>query len=116
MTNDHELDSDALWATKLVPFLDLFDTLGRRWSLRVLWELRDGPLSFRRLRDRTGGMSSSVLTDRLRDLRSANVIAHDPTVGGYHLTRVGTEVVSHIIELYWALTGLDDWPPSDDTS
>ncbi|WP_157545734.1 winged helix-turn-helix transcriptional regulator [Hamadaea tsunoensis] len=38
--------------------LDLF---GRRWNLRVVWELRHGPVGFRDLRQRCDNMSSSVL-------------------------------------------------------
>ena len=45
------------------------DLLGRRWALRVLWELRDGPLSFRELRERCDQMSTSVLNQRLAELR-----------------------------------------------
>ena len=42
------------------------DLLGRRWALRVLWELRDGrPVSFRELRERCDQMSTSVLNQRL---------------------------------------------------
>ncbi len=107
LTLDH---TDEDWEGKLAPYLALFDVLGRRWSLRVLWELRDGPLTFRALRERAGGMSSSVLTDRLRDLRTAQVIAHDPA-GGYHLTDIGREVSARIIDLYFALQRRDDWPP-----
>ena len=44
------------------------DLLGRRWSLRMLWELRDGPLGARSLRERCDGMSPSVLYDRLGEL------------------------------------------------
>ena len=29
------------------PIADLFDLLGRRWALRVLWELRDAPADLR---------------------------------------------------------------------
>ena len=49
----------------------LLDLLGRRWALRVLWELRDGPVPFRALQQRCDGMSSSVLNQRLAELRAA---------------------------------------------
>ncbi|HTO53257.1 MAG TPA: transcriptional regulator, partial [Myxococcota bacterium] len=29
------------------PIMAALDLLGRRWALRVLWELRNGPHSFR---------------------------------------------------------------------
>jgi DNA-binding HxlR family transcriptional regulator len=33
------------------PIMAALDLLGRRWALRVLWELRDGALPFRALRE-----------------------------------------------------------------
>ena len=53
------------------------DLLGRRWALRILWELRDGPLGARELRQRCDAMSSSVLYERLRELLSAGLIERD---------------------------------------
>jgi len=52
----------------------LLDLLGRRWSLRILWELRDGPATFRSLQERCEGPSPSVLNTRLRELRDAGLI------------------------------------------
>lgn len=49
--------------------------LGRRWALRLAWELRDGPLGFRNLQSRCDAMSSSVLSQRLAELRAAWVVA-----------------------------------------
>ncbi len=51
----------------------LFDLLGRRWSMRVIWELRDGPMTFRELQAGCGGISSSVLSQRLTELREAGI-------------------------------------------
>ena len=53
------------------------DLLGRRWSLRILWELRDGPLGARVLRERCDGMSSSVLYQRLGELTDAGLVGRD---------------------------------------
>jgi len=65
--------------------LDLF---GRRWALRVLWELRDGPVGARELLARCDGLSSSVLYDRLRDLTESRLVArHDDD--RYLLTELG---------------------------
>src|SRR5579875_3517161 len=59
------------------PLLELFEVIGRRWALRVLWELRDGGLTYRELAARIPGMSTSVLTDRLRELRAAGLAEHE---------------------------------------
>jgi DNA-binding HxlR family transcriptional regulator len=65
----------------------LLALLGRRWALRVVWELREGPLVFRALQERCEGMSSSVLNQRLGELRAAGVL--DSRAGGYELTGEG---------------------------
>jgi DNA-binding HxlR family transcriptional regulator len=69
----------------------LLDLLGRRWALRVVWELRDGPLVFRALQERCAGMSSSVLNQRLRELRSAAVVELGPD--GYRLSAEGERLL-----------------------
>jgi DNA-binding HxlR family transcriptional regulator len=81
--------------------LALFDVLGRRWALRVVWELRVSGLTYRDLADRIPGMSTSVLTQRLRDLRTARLIEHERG-SGYQLTPEGHALLTH-------LTGLRDW-------
>src|SRR5271154_4556988 len=53
------------------PVMALLDLLGRRWTLRVLWELRDGPVKFRDLARRADAMSQSVLSRRLNELETA---------------------------------------------
>jgi DNA-binding HxlR family transcriptional regulator len=78
----------------------LLDLLGRRWALRVIWELRSEPLSFRALQERCAGMSSSVLNDRLRELRDAGIVTLEP--GGYGLTAEGHA----LLEAYGPL---QDW-------
>ena len=73
------------------PIMAALDLLGRRWALRVLWELRDGrPVSFRELRARCDSMSTSVLNQRLRELREAGLV--EAGEGGYGLTPRGREL------------------------
>ena len=80
------------------------DLLGRRWALRILWELRDGPLGARALRDRCDGMSSSVLYERLRELGGAGLVERDEA-DRYRLTRQGASLGSAIEPLdRWART------------
>lgn len=59
------------------PIMAALDLLGRRWTLRVLWELRDGPVGFREIQSRCDGMSSSVLRDRLLELQGAGLVERD---------------------------------------
>jgi DNA-binding HxlR family transcriptional regulator len=69
----------------------LLDLLGRRWALRVLWELQA----------QCGDISSSVLNDRLRELRDAGIVATSPG-GGYQLTADGHSLLD-------TLAPLDAW-------
>jgi len=83
------------------PVMALLDLLGRRWALRVMWELREGPVAtFRELQQRCGDISSSVLTDRLRELGEASVITRGEA--GYALTKDGAQLLEH-------LRPLDEW-------
>ena len=83
------------------PIMALLDLLGRRWTLRVLWELREGAFTFRELQSRCDEMSPSVLNQRLAELRMAGIVALRKE-GGYGLTREG-------VRLYKALAPLHFW-------
>jgi len=84
------------------PINDLLELLGRRWMLRVLWELRDGPLPFRRLREACDEVSTSVLSQRLRELRDERLVAVD-AAGAYALTKDGRALGDQLIALdIWA--------------
>ncbi|HSV36140.1 MAG TPA: helix-turn-helix domain-containing protein [Ramlibacter sp.] len=84
------------------PVIALFDLLGRRATLRLLWELRDGhPQSFRLLRSSAGDMSPSVLNGRLKDLRQARMVELGDS--GYALTPSGLALIRHLKPLdRWA--------------
>ncbi|OBB65102.1 helix-turn-helix domain-containing protein [Mycobacterium sp. 852014-50255_SCH5639931] len=77
------------------------DLLGRRWSLRILWELRDGPLGARSLRERCDGMSPSVLYDRLGELSGAGLVVQRDDQS-YELSETGRSLGE-------ALDPLDQW-------
>lgn len=79
---------------------------GRKWSLRIVWELRSGPMSFRALRARCGNISPSVLADRLRELGTSGVVENIPRLG-YRLTARGER-------LFQVLSELNKWSESLD--
>ncbi len=84
------------------PIMALLDLLGRRWILRILWELRDARLSFRELQERCDAMSPTVLNQRLRDLRDGGIVELAEE-GGYALTAAGTDLLHAILPLqHWA--------------
>lgn len=76
----------------------LLELLSRRWTLRVLWELRDGPRSSRGLRDATG-ISPTVLQARVNDLRDAGMI-NLKAGSGYEMTELGRELSASFAPLY----------------
>lgn len=78
------------------PIMALLDLLGRRWTLRVLWELRSGdPVSYAALREASDRMSTSVLATRLKELVAAGLVARDDA-GAYRLTPDGAELVARL--------------------
>lgn len=85
------------------PIMAALDLFGRRWVLRILWELRSGPLGFRALQQACGGMSSSVLASRLADLIAAKLVATEDG-GNYALTKIGEQLKPAIRPLLdWSL-------------
>ena len=82
------------------PIMALLDLLGRRWALRVIWELRGEPLTFRDLQAACDGMSSSVLNQRLGELREAGIA--ERAGEGFRLTDEGRRLLE-------AFQPLDMW-------
>jgi DNA-binding HxlR family transcriptional regulator len=79
----------------------VLDLLGRRWSLRLVWELRRSTLSFSELRERSG-ISPSVLSARLRELADAGVVERAAD-RRYRLSGRGRELARILFELNrWA--------------
>ncbi|WP_425429026.1 winged helix-turn-helix transcriptional regulator [Streptomyces vietnamensis] len=83
------------------PIMAALDLFGRRWSLRIVWELHRGPIGFRPLQQRCDGMSSSVLRRRLVELTQAGLVAQQDD-SSYALTALGEDA-------YRALTPLARW-------
>jgi DNA-binding HxlR family transcriptional regulator len=91
------------------PLMAALDLLGRRWALRILWELRGGPLGPRELRARCDSMSPSVLYQRLKDLRQAGLVAQVEQER-YQLTPLGLALGEAIEPLSrWSRTWATEW-------
>jgi len=67
------------------------DLLGRRWALRILWELHEQPLGFRELQDVCDAMSSSVLRQRLVELEESGLVRRTAD-GRNALTALGRDL------------------------
>jgi len=80
----------------------LLDLLGRRGTLRLLWELRSGDSqTFRALRGNADAISPSVLNARLKELREAGLVELGDA--GYGLTSQGQRLLRRLQPLgRWA--------------
>jgi DNA-binding HxlR family transcriptional regulator len=79
--------------------MDLLEVMSRRWTLRIIWELRNGPLTSRGLRTACDNASPTVLQARLTDLRAALLVELKPGEG-YALTGLGREFQMAFLPLY----------------
>ncbi|MBT9446422.1 MAG: helix-turn-helix transcriptional regulator [Hyphomonadaceae bacterium] len=86
------------------PLMVLLDVLGQRWTLRVLWELRNGRVTFRALRSLCDEVSPTLLNARLKTLRDLALVDLDDE--GYGLTPKGADLARQFAKLdRWA----EDW-------
>jgi DNA-binding HxlR family transcriptional regulator len=90
----------------------LFDLLGKRWAMGIVWQLRSGPATFRALQGVCESISPAVLNSRLKELREARLVVR--TSEGYGLTDLGMEL-SLMLEPFgaWALKWAMDVAPED---
>jgi DNA-binding HxlR family transcriptional regulator len=74
-------------STSGAPVMAIFDLLGRRWAMGIVWQLSGGPLSFGALQSRCDSISPTILSARIKDLIEAKIV--ERSIEGYHLTKVG---------------------------
>ena len=87
------------------PVMALLDLLGRRWTLRIVWELReDRALTSRALRTACDEASPTVLNERLKELREAGFVELGEA-GGYALTPLGKELAAQVMPLHRSRRG-----------
>ena len=78
--------------------------IGDRWALLVVRELVFAPKRFQMIRAGMPGVTASVLTARLAQLREAGVLTHDARLGVYRLTDAGLALMPVLEALCrWAL-------------
>ena len=73
----------------------LFDLLGRAWAMGIVWQLRNGPYTFRELREKCEDVSPTLLNRRLKELRKAQLV--ERCSEGYRLTELG-ETLFEVLE------------------
>ncbi len=69
------------------PVMAIFDLLGRRWAMGVVWNLSRGPATFRELQNHCETISPSILNNRLKELTEAKLVQR--SLEGYILTELG---------------------------
>jgi DNA-binding HxlR family transcriptional regulator len=74
------------------PIMATFDLLGRRWAMGIIWNLSQGPMTFRGLQNSCESISPSILNRRLKDLKEAELL--ERSLDGYVLTSLGEELFS----------------------
>lgn len=83
------------------PIMAALDLAGRRWLLRILWELRAEALTFRALQERCGSISPTVLNTRLAEMKEAGLLESGDQ--GYLLTARGSDLIEALVPLTrWA--------------
>jgi DNA-binding HxlR family transcriptional regulator len=80
------------------PIMRLLDLLGRRWTLRIVWELRERTRRFRELQELIGA-SPTIVNTRLAELRDAKLVELDDATG-YRLTPLGQELLKLFLPLH----------------
>jgi DNA-binding HxlR family transcriptional regulator len=91
-----------------------FEFLGQRWNGVVLGNLNVGPAGFRELSRAIGGISDSVLSDRLAGLTEAGLITRTvedgpPLSVSYALTARGEALMPALRQIsLWAMEHLPD--------
>ena len=89
-------------ASSTRPIMQLIDLLGTKWIMRILWEMNAGPCTFRELQDRCGGISPTMINNRMKDLIAGNLVDKD-SPNGYQLTELGQELLELFAPLnQWA--------------
>jgi len=90
-----------------------FDFLGKRWNGVILATLGGGPAGFSELRRAVGGISDSVLSERLSELAAAGLVqrtvaAGPPVSVEYSMTAAGHALRPSMRALSaWARENLD---------
>jgi len=84
------------------------EQVGDRWTMLVVRDLAHGPRRFTDLMDLLGGITPKTLTQRLRDLEEAGIVAADREPGRrevwYRLTPAGEELIPALNHLLmWGL-------------
>jgi DNA-binding HxlR family transcriptional regulator len=109
--------------TKAVPascdaaLTQAFGLLGKRWNGVILGSLMAGPAGFSEIRRALGGISDSVLSERLAELTTGGLLVREvdagpPVAVRYRLAPRGVALIPVLRDLMeWARGNLEAAPP-----
>lgn len=90
----------------------IFDLLGRRWAMGIIWNLSRGPSTFRALQNACETISPSILNNRLKELKEAQLV--ERSLDGYQLTTMGEELFALLKPFGgWAIRWAQQITPDD---
>lgn len=89
------------------PFSAAQKVLSGKWSLMIIFHLKDGPIRFNALLRKFDGLTHASLTKQLKQLEKFRIIHREaynqvPPKVEYSLTNLGEK-------LYQTINGLTDW-------
>ena len=93
---------------KNCPTRIILDVIGNRWSVLIIGILSTGTMRFGELRRNISGISTKVLTDRLRSLEELGMVHREvrptrPPAVEYSLTKLGNSLFVVVNDLrLWA--------------
>jgi DNA-binding HxlR family transcriptional regulator len=111
----HETEVPAICDAALT---QAFGLLGKRWNGVILGALMERPAGFSEIRRALGGISDSVLSERLSELTAADLLVREvdpgPPVGvRYRLAPRGVALVPVLRDLMvWARGNLEPTTPA----
>jgi DNA-binding HxlR family transcriptional regulator len=81
-------------------FQELFEIVGRRWSVAIVIAAAQGKSRFGEFHDSIDGMSERLLAERLKELTAHNILERcvegEPAVIRYRLTDCGSDLVEQL--------------------
>ena len=84
------------------PVMILLELIGKKWVMRVLWELNEGSCTFRELQSRCGDVSPTMINKRLKELIEVDLVEKGGQ-GGYQLTNQAEKLIQLFLPLgRWA--------------
>ncbi len=85
----------------------LFDLLGRNWALGIIWQLSNGPMTFRKVQESCENISPTILNRRIKELVACGLLERGDQ--GYQLTKSGAALFRHLKPLgAWSVQWADE--------